>query len=146
MMGLFSLNRERQVSGWLFRSNAKGEVIAALAQKIAHPGSVELLEALAAKFTVELGFTGSEFEGDSEVVCRALRTADWGHSSIGQIVKDTVFIVGLFTTFSFSRTRQGNCVAHALAKRAIFSFPLLVWLEHVTSDIHQFVISDFPTN
>lgn len=42
--------------------NAKGEVIAALAQKIAHPGSVELLEALAAKFIVELGFTGSEFE------------------------------------------------------------------------------------
>lgn len=83
--------------------NAKGEVIAALAEKITHPGSVELVEASAArwaaKFIVELGITGSEFKGDSEVVCRALRTADWSHSSIGQIVKDTMSIVGSLKPF-----------------------------------------------
>lgn len=58
--------------------DAKGEVIAALAEKITYPGSVEMLEALAArkaaKFIVELGISCSEFEGDSEVVCNALRT------------------------------------------------------------------------
>lgn len=76
---------------------------------------------------MELGISLLEFEGDLEVVYRALRTADWSHPSIGQIIKDTLSIVGSLRTFSFSHTRrQGNYVAHALAKRAIISFPLLV--------------------
>ena len=73
--------------------DAKGEVIAALAEKITYPGSVVLLEALAtrraAKFIVELGISLFEFEGDLEVVYRALRTTDWSHPSFGQIIKDT---------------------------------------------------------
>ena len=35
-------------------------------------------------------------------------------------------------------------MAHALARKAIVSFPLLVWMEHVPSDIDSFVISDIP--
>ena len=95
---------------------------------------------------MELGLSYSELESDSKVVCRALRATDWGHSSIGEIVKDMVSIVGSLRTFSFSHTRQqGNCAAHALAKRAIVLFPLLVWIKHVPPDISHFVISDFPT-
>ena len=90
--------------------DANGEVIVALAEKITYLGSVEMLEALAArratKFIVELGIFLSEFEGDSEVVCRALQVADWSHLSIGQIVKDTWSIVRSLRTFSFSHTRQ----------------------------------------
>ncbi|KAK9986628.1 hypothetical protein SO802_031579 [Lithocarpus litseifolius] len=128
--------------------DVKGLVIAALAEKILYPGSVEVLEALAARraarFVVELGLNDSEFEGDSEVVWRALTTADEAHSSMGEIIKDTLSIVGSLQTFSFSHTRrQGNCAAHALAKRAIISFPLLVWMEHVPTDISHVVISDF---
>ena len=94
---------------------------------------------------MELGLSYCELEGDSELVCKALRAVDWGHSSIGEIVKDTVSIVGLLRTFSFSHTRrQDNCAAYALAKRAIISFSLLVWMEHVPPDISHFVISDFP--
>ena len=111
--------------------NAKGEVVVALAEKILYPGSVEVLEALAArravKFIVELGIAGSEFEGDSELVCRVLRSAEYGHSSISQIVKDIMSIIGSLSFFSFSHARrQGNCVAHALARRAIVSFLLLI--------------------
>ena len=106
-------------------------VIAALAEKISYPGFVEVLEALAARkaarFVVEVGLIASEFEGDLEVVWRALRTANRAHSSMGEIIKDTMSILGSLRTFSFSHTRrQGNCAAHALAKRAIVSFPLLV--------------------
>ena len=111
--------------------DVKGLVIAALAEKIRYPGSVEVLEALAARraarFAVELGLSGSEFEGDSKVVWTALRSADGALSSIGETIKDTMSIVGSFRIFSFSHTRrQGNCVVHALAKRAIVSFLLLV--------------------
>ena len=88
----------------------KGNVIAVLFEKIPYLGLVDVLEALAArraaKFVVELGLSYSELEGDSKVVCRALRVADWGHSFIGQIVKDTLSIVGSLRTFSFSHTRQ----------------------------------------
>ena len=52
--------------------DGKGDVIVALAEKIPYPGSVEVLEALAArraaKFAMELGLSSSEFEGDSKVV------------------------------------------------------------------------------
>ena len=66
--------------------DARGEVIAVLSEKITYPGSVELLEALivkrAANFTIELGISSSEFEGDSDVVCGALRVTEWGHPSL----------------------------------------------------------------
>ena len=111
--------------------DVKGLVIVALAEKIPYPSSVEVLEALAARrvarFVVELGLTVSKFEGDSEVVWRALRIEDGAHSSIGEIIKDTLSIVGSLRTCSFSHTRrQSNYATHALAKRAIVSFPLLV--------------------
>ncbi|XP_065634351.1 uncharacterized protein LOC136061295 [Quercus suber] len=93
--------------------DGKGDVIAALAEKMPYPSSMEVLEALAArraaKLVVELGLSGSEFEGDSEVVWRTLKSADGAHSSIWEIIKDTMSIVGSLRTFSFSHTRwQGN--------------------------------------
>ena len=111
--------------------NARGEVLAALSEKIPYPRSMDFVEVLTTRravlFIVELGMSQSVFEGDSKVVYKALKAADVGHSSIGQYVKDIMLIVGSLQTFSFSHiTRQGNCVAHALAKRARFSFPLLV--------------------
>nr|XP_023908469.1 uncharacterized protein LOC112020139 [Quercus suber] len=131
--------------------DSKGDVIAALAEKIPYPGSVDMLEALAArraaKFVMDLGLTATEFEGDSEVVWRALKVVNEAHSAMGVIIKDTMSIVGSLRTFSFSHTRrQGNCVAHALAKRAIVSFPLLVWMEHVPTDISHVVISNFTAS
>ena len=88
------------------------------------------MEALAArrvaKFAIELGISSSEFEGDSEVVCEALKAAEWGHPSLGQIIKDTWSIVSSLRIVSFSYTRpQGNGVAHVLAKRTKVSFSLI---------------------
>ena len=65
----------------------KGDVIVALAEKIPYPVSVEVLEALAArraaKFVVELGLSVAEFEGDSEIVWKALKAVDGAHSATG---------------------------------------------------------------
>ena len=89
--------------------DGKGDVITALDEKIPYLSSVEVLEALAArraaKFVVELGLLVSEFEGDFEVVWRASKSADGAHSSIGEIIKDRMSIVGSLITFSFSHTR-----------------------------------------
>ena len=91
---------------------------------------VGFLEVLAARravqFIVELG-SQTVFEGDSEVVCKALKSAQKDHSSIGQFVKNILSILGLLRTFSFSHTkRQDNSIAHALSKRVRISFSLLV--------------------
>ena len=72
--------------------NATDEVLAALSEKFPYPGSVEVVEILAARravrFIVELGMSQSIFEGDSEIVYKTLKSVDVGHSSIGQYVKD----------------------------------------------------------
>ena len=97
----------------------------------------------AVRFIVELGMSQSIFEGDSEIVYKALKSVDVGHSSISRYVKDIMSISGSLRTFSFSHTRrQSNCVAHALAKRARFSFPMLVWMEHVPSNVIPIVVSN----
>lgn len=63
---------------------------------------MEVLEALAARraalFAVEAGIFQSVFEGDSEMVCNALKAADGSHPSIGQFVKDFL-LVSLLKTF-----------------------------------------------
>ena len=78
--------------------NDRGEVLAALSEKIPYPCSVVLVEVLAARravqFIMELGITQSIFEGDSEIVYKALKAVDVGQSSIGQFVKDIMSIAG----------------------------------------------------
>lgn len=71
-------------------------MLAALSEKIPYPLSVEVLGVLAARreaqFTVELGIQQSVFERDSEMVCKALKSANCYHSSIGQFVKDVLLV------------------------------------------------------
>ena len=129
--------------------NHRGYVMAALAEKIPKPASIEVLEVLAARravqFTLELGFAHAIFEGDAEIVTKTLAEGNSSLHSIGHIVKDIESISGLLQTKSFSHVRrQGNTVAHALAQRARLSFPVLIWMEDVPPDIFRFVSADFP--
>ena len=130
--------------------NEFGEVMAALSEKIALPSSVETLELLAARratvIAMELGLQQISFEGDAEGVIKALSQRDVTHSPVGHLVKDFRSIASSLGTFSLSHTkRQGNNVAHALARTACFSFPLLVWMEDVPPSILHYVLRDFPS-
>ena len=128
--------------------NDKGGVMAALAKKIPLPHSVVLLEALAMRqavlFATELGFNQFVFEGDSKILVKALYNASSSHAAIGHIIKDIQSTSSFFQTHSFSHTRrQGNSIAHVLARRARNSFPLDVWMESIPSDLVHLVIFDF---
>ena len=72
--------------------------------------SVDILEALAARravqFILELGFKQSMFEGDSEVIIKALDNEDFLLVSVGNIVKDIWSMLGLLQTKSFSYVRR----------------------------------------
>ena len=53
-------------------------------------------------------------------------------SSFGHIIKDCKSITVSLRTCSSSHVRQqGNGVAHALARQAKNSYPLLVWMEAI---------------
>ena len=127
--------------------NELGQVMGSLAEKIEMPATVEILEAMVARramlFMEELGLRYAVFEGDSELVVNALVGHCPDRASIGHIIKDCKSLRGLFQTYSFSHVRrQGNGVAHALARRARMSFPLTVWMESVPPDITYLVYVD----
>ena len=127
--------------------NDRGQVMGFLAEKIEMPPTVEVLEAMAVRramiFMEELGLRHAVFEGDSELVVKALVGLCPDRSSIGHIIKDCKSLRGVFQTCSFSHVRwQGNGVAHALARRARMSFPLSVWMESVPADITYLVYVD----
>ena len=56
---------------------------------------------------------------------RSLRDGVSSNAFVGHLVKDFRSIIGLFQAFSISHVwRQGNSVAHALAREVKISFPL----------------------
>ena len=85
-----------------------GLVLVAMAEKIWKPHNVESLEMLAARraiiFAKELGLQQGQFEGDSEICIKALQMDELFSSSYGHLVRDTLFHVNSFQSFSFSHT------------------------------------------
>lgn len=72
--------------------SSSGTVLVALLEKIPMPPSMEVVEILAtrraAQFTVELGLDQEIFEGDSEVVFKALSEGRDALSPFGHLTKD----------------------------------------------------------
>ncbi|XP_023888977.1 uncharacterized protein LOC112001046 [Quercus suber] len=124
--GAYFVDEEKARIGVVVR-NDLGQVMGSLAEKIDMPTTVEVLEAMVARramlFMEELGLRHTVFEGDSELVVKALVGHCPDRSSIGHIIKDYKSLRSLFQTCSFSHVRrQGNGVAHALGRRARKSF------------------------
>lgn len=91
-------------------------------------------------FAKELRFDKVIMEGDSENVITAINGEHMDYSSLGHVLQD---IKCMFSSFSFVSVkhihREGNCVAHKLARRAV-RCPFLVWMPSVppdTLDVHQ---------
>ena len=71
--------------------------------------------------------------------------ANASNALVGHLVKDFMSIRGHFQSFNIIHVRrQGNNVAHALARDARFSFPLRVWMEEVPPNIYCYVVRDLP--
>ena len=129
--------------------NFAGEVMASLSEKIPLPATVEAVEMLAArravKFVQEVGLAESIFEGDSQSVILALQRNTMVNSGIGHLVKDVLSSVNSLWRWSFSHTyRQGNAMAHALARRARLCESYEVWMEDVPPDITVVLLANFP--
>ena len=75
---------------------------------------------------------------------RSLRDGVSSNAFVGHLVKDFTSIVGSFQTYYISHIRrQGNSVAHALAREAKMSFPLHIWMKDVSPNVLSVVTKDF---
>ena len=110
--------------------NEQGLVMADLAQQIPLLASVEMVEVLAARqavvFAKELGFDKVIVEGDSANTITSINGGHMDYSVLGHVLMDIKCLFSSFSYISVTHTnREGNCVAHKLARRAA-RFPFLV--------------------
>jgi len=116
--------------------NDHGLVMAASTQVIPLPTSVKMVEVLAARkafiFANELGFDKVILEGDSEIAIRAMKCDDYSAASFSHIVSDIKAVAAQFRCVIIQHTRrQGNMVAHSLARTSCNFPPFCTWMEEV---------------
>ena len=108
-------------------------VMAAYTHSIPLPTSVETVEVLAARSAIclakDLNFSKVIFEGDSEIIIKTINKGELMSSSFGHILNDINLLSKSFQQVSFCHTRrQGNRVAHGLARMACNFSDYQVWM------------------
>ncbi|XP_030924555.1 uncharacterized protein LOC115951512 [Quercus lobata] len=130
--------------------NSDGLVMASLAQQIPLPPSVIEVETLAARraleFALELGFERIILEGDSESLDNALKMECRNFTMYGHLVQDIIFLSTHLSEFKISLVRrQGNNLAHSLARKSQFLSHMSVWMEDVPPDLLSVLEADFTS-
>ncbi|XP_050241180.1 uncharacterized protein LOC126690092 [Quercus robur] len=131
--------------------NCNGEVMASLIQQLEQafqPVEVEVIAACrAVEFGSEIGVDCAIVEGDLEVIVKALRNNDNGLTPFAPLINDVSLFLGLFSELSYSHIkRDGNKVAHSLARLALTTPGCTVWMEDVPSLTLPFVQADLAAH
>ena len=124
--------------------------MASLSQQVPLLTTVAQIEAMAARkaieFALEIGLTKVIIEGNLDTIYRELNSTDSSLAMHSHVIQDIKFLVPSFVSYSFTHIhRQGNNVAHALARQAINSPNLIVQMEDVPPDIQYVVQADLAS-
>ncbi|XP_030964398.1 uncharacterized protein LOC115985611 [Quercus lobata] len=127
--------------------NSSREVMAAMTAKGQAVQCSEEAELLmcrkALEFVIDAGFTVLIVEGDSANVTRSIASGKDNQLAIGHVVGDIRHLMGALEWISVSCTkRNGNRVAHVLARYAQHVISDLFWMEEVPSVAFESVNSD----
>ena len=122
--------------------DSKGEIIAALSQKILEPHSVDAAEALACSravvFAKELCLLSVIVEGDSMQIVQAASNKRANLTLFGHVINEIHESCSSFNRISFQHVRRdGNKLAHSLARRAVLSADTVVWVEELPTDLED---------
>ena len=124
-----------------------GAVIASLAQTIAlalQPIEIEAIaNAQALEFGEEIGITKAVLEGDSELIINSLKGG--GHSivSVEPLLHDAIVFSNCYAKLLYSHCRRdGNRLAHSLARYSINVSSYVVWMEGVPNPLFIVVQQD----
>ena len=125
-----------------------GQVIVALSRKIPLVQTVELAEALVARravgFALELSLFSVELEGDCSRVISALNALKSCNTLFGHVTDECRRVSTSLRFCKFQHVRrEGNRLAHALARRAVLSAGTDVWIESLPSDLEDVFQSDW---
>ena len=83
-------------------------------------------------FALELSFDHIILEGDSNIAIRAMKCDSYSVASFGHILADIKSLAAQFRHMVFTHTRrQGNKVAHNLARAACNFYPFCTWIEEI---------------
>ena len=132
--------QENRASLGVVIQNHDGMVTASLSEIISLPSIVIEVETLiawqAVEFALGLGFDNIFLEGDFEVLIKLLNNSSRSLAPFGHIINDILFLASRFSCFNVAHVqRQCNKVAHSLARIAIFSSHLSIWMEDVPLDL-----------
>ena len=125
--------------GIVYRDHSS-QVIAALSQRIGLPCMVEMAEALATRRAVEFARELSLFyvilEGDCLGVVQALNAFGGYNTLYGNVVVETKRLGAVLRHCSYQHVgRDGNKLAHCLARRVVSSADTDVWVEDIPEDL-----------
>ena len=124
--------------------NFSGDVMAAMTVKGPAVQGSDLVELLACRkaleFAIDAGFTRLVVEGDSVNATRWIASGTENQSAIGHVVGDIRHLAGALEWTSVSYTkRNGNRVAHELARYAQKVNVDLFWMEEVPSAAVEYI-------
>ena len=124
--------------------------MASLSQQVPPLTTAAQVDAMTARKAIELaleiGLTKVIIEGDLDTIYRELNSTDPSLALHGHVIQDIRCLVSSFVSHSFTHVhRQGNNVAHALARWAINSPNLTVWMKDVPPNIQCVVQADLAS-
>ena len=132
--------------GVVFRDHV-GQIISALSQRIPLIHSMELAEAMATRhailFAKELSLFNAKIERDCSRVITILDEMGRSSTLFGHITDECKRLGVAFRFCKFKHVRrEGNRLAHSLARRAILFADMNVWVESIPSDLDVVFQSD----
>ena len=87
-------------------------------------------------FGRELSLFKVIFEGDCRRIIKAINTKELCHTLFGHIIEEIWSLTPSLMTCNFQHVkREGNNLAHALARRAVVSADTNVWVEDLPVDL-----------
>ncbi|KAK9983964.1 hypothetical protein SO802_033489 [Lithocarpus litseifolius] len=130
--------------------DTRGLVIASCSKVVHQVLSVSDIEALAAawalSFASDVGVRQAILEGDSLTVISDLREDGKVLAPYGLLLEDVKVLSLHFEELRYSHTkREGNSLAHGLARYALSIPDLLVWMEDVLPQFYYVLQTDLPS-
>ena len=131
--------------------DSQGLVLASMSQVIPLPLTVVELKTLAAakalEFASDLNLGKVFLEGDSETVINSLNDNSPSLAPFGLLIQEVKNYANLFQCISFLHVcREGNNVAHNLARHARHVNSFSVWMEDVPSHTFTTYQADLPSS
>ena len=122
-------------------------VLGSLSKQISQAYNPLEIEAMtvttAVQFMLDLGFQHAILETDSLVLVKALRDDTEFLSAAGLVLDEIRIMVNLFNELHYSRVnREGNIIAHKLARYAICVLHVVVWMEDIPPLLFPVVLAN----